>query len=374
MIQFNWLSKRRAELALLIISLLILISFQNCSEGFSVNNETLQSLTSLSNPAEENLPPVVPPPPVTPTTKIASGYSAHCALTNGQLKCWGNTPYSSYFTQGRKQLGTSAAPQIVFPENVTDISMYSYDSECHILNGAVICSGGEWDAEFNRFVVSTVIDAGATRVEIANRRGCALVVDEIRCWTLHADRPPAVVLKVDGITDFSTGESYGCAIITGGAVRCWGVSENLSNPIASGATKISVSRYGSACAIVNSQLLCWSSSGLVGFRRTDGTYLSSTTPVLVAENVLDLAVNKDFTQRMICVVKVDTSLVCWGEFGGPIDDTTVLASPETVLINQGVRSVSLMSNMYFIVTLTTGQVRMGTRFTGQPIRYYDINL
>lgn len=354
---------------------LLPLFYQNCSPGFqSVAKLTSEAGSSVDQPSNDGgTPPApvdtTPPPVVAPKPQFASGFYASCRVLEGVVKCWGSGTYS-LFTAGRTNLGTVLAPETLLTPNVTDLAMNSYDSECHIINGAVICSGGEWNPETlpPTFVTRTVIPSGATKVKITNRQGCALVGSDLRCWLLHSNMAPTTRIANVMVSDFSVAEGSVCAVVAGGAVVCVTFTPNATpvTMIASGATKVIVGRFGSACALVGRQLQCWS-SGDMGFRLPDGTYSASTTPITIMDGVVDFAVERDYVQRMICVVKVDTSLSCFGEtqiyqmtsdFDYRVPPATVTAS-DTTLIASGVRSVSMMSRHAIVVELTSGAVRSG---------------
>ena len=194
-------------------------------------------------------------------TAIAAGELGTCALrTNGTVKCWGN-------------------------------------SSCAIqTDGTVMCC--------RNFNVAGL--TGATAISAGHRHTCALLSDgTVACWNTYPNIPyfdlvtgtttgsitPVQVAGITGATTITSGSDHVCAVLSGGAVACWGENQDgqlgdgtttdSSTPVMvaglTGATAIAAGD-GHTCALLSDgRIACWgrNSSGQLG----DGTTTGSLTPV-----------------------------------------------------------------------------------------------
>ena len=192
-------------------------------------------------------------------------------------------------------------------------------------------------------LVATEVPGLSTVSQVTNGEyhTCALVAGgAARCWgangsgqlgdgtTTQRDLP----VEVDGLsgaTDISAGNLQTCAVVSGGAVSCWGGGSPTPTPVPgiSGATAVSVggSHHGGvsphACALVaGGSILCWgdNSRGQLG----DGTNTSSATPVSVL-GVTGATALVAGPYSSTCAV-VGGEVFCWGnnDYGQLGDGTT----------------------------------------------------
>ena len=75
---------------------------------------------------------------------------------------------------------------------------------------------------------------GATQISAADLHSCALVAGgAVKCWgansygelgdgTTYSSSVPISVSGVTGATQISAGGFHTCALVAGGAVKCWG--------------------------------------------------------------------------------------------------------------------------------------------------------
>ncbi len=160
--------------------------------------------------------------------------------------------------------------------------------------------------------------------------------------------PPATALAV--------GDYFACALIAGGAARCWGNNNygqlgNGSNfdshvPVAvqniSGATAIASGQQHS-CVLVGGGVKCWGYNG--DGQLGNGTTTDSTTPVDVL-GIRD-AVAISVADFHSCAVLAGGSVQCWGYNGyGEIGDDTNLdrLAPVTV---QGISGATAVATGYY---------------------------
>ncbi|HUG47644.1 MAG TPA: hypothetical protein VMP67_04460 [Candidatus Limnocylindria bacterium] len=130
-------------------------------------------------------------------------------------------------------------------------------------------------------------------------------------------------LSVVGISDaqaVASGTRFNCALLTGGAVRCWG--EGGSGQLGNGAlenspTPVEVAGLSDAVALTagashacalrsGGSVVCWGS----GQRLGNGSAEGSSTPVQVTGVDDALAISAAWNHT--CALRSDASLACWG--------------------------------------------------------------
>jgi alpha-tubulin suppressor-like RCC1 family protein len=173
---------------------------------------------------------------------IDVGGSHACALTGfGSFVCWGDNAFG--------QLGDGSTTRSSVPVAVSLVSRGSVISagETHTCavnrDGAVFCWGrnhigqlgdGTTADRRTRRLVSGMT-SGMTAVAAGARHGCALTSGgAVRCWGRNqsgqlgdgsgADRsvPVALPLLGSGVRALAAGSEHSCALTTAGAVFCWG--------------------------------------------------------------------------------------------------------------------------------------------------------
>ncbi len=231
---------------------------------------------------------------------LDSGGDNVCALTNGgAVKCWGRNNLG--------QLGDSTQVDRSTPEGVLGLT------------------------------------TGITAITAGMSHGCAVTgAGNVKCWgwnlngqlgngtTSASSSLPVFVKNSSGssnlaaITAVSAGQDFGCALTTGGGVKCWGVNtsgqlgDNSTNErhlpvdvsgLSSGIKKI-VAGSEHACALTTGGAVkCWGEnlSGQLG----DGSNTDRHTPANVtglSSGVIALAAGGSHT----CAVMNDGSVLCWG--------------------------------------------------------------
>jgi alpha-tubulin suppressor-like RCC1 family protein len=151
---------------------------------------------------------------------------------------------------------------------------------------------------------------------------------------------PTLVSGVSGVTDVAAGPWHTCAVVSTGAVKCWGLngsgelgngtSVNSPTPVTvssingttSSATKVATGFvFGTgnsfSCAILTTGAVkCWgsNSSGQLG----NGTYSSSFTPVSVSgidgttSSATALCAGQAFTCAIVTTGATTGAVMCWG--------------------------------------------------------------
>lgn len=188
--------------------------------------------------------------------QITLGNTHACAVleANGAVSCWGgiNTG-SGLVAQSTPQtvLRTSDSQPLT---GVVDISSFR-DLTCAVAGGgSVWCWGyaltafGYWEpsAPGRNYQAKAyqVVASGASGVTVGNSFACALLNDAtVKCWgqggsgqigaasATQYDNGPTTVTGLSGVVAVSAGQEAACALLTTGAVRCWGSNLfGLSDP------------------------------------------------------------------------------------------------------------------------------------------------
>ncbi len=283
-------------------------------------------------------------------TSVEAFHKATCAIVSGSLSCWGRNTIEGL-------LGNGGSADSLIPVQVTGLSSGvtmtsgSYHL-CAVVNGGANCWGLNTSGQLgNATTVSSnvpVVPVGLTAnsgvTKIANSRPqnftCAVVNNGVQCWGDNKKGQLGDGTKINrliptqvsglpaesGVISVDVGDSFGCALLNDGTVKCWG--ENLLGQLGDGTSTdslhpvdvINLSRPAVAislgndfgCAILDTGAVqCWgkNSSGKLGSGDFSDTY--------GAIDVLGLSsgvTRIDATASKTCAV-VNGGVKCWGSSG-----------------------------------------------------------
>ncbi len=249
-------------------------------------------------------------PPGSGITSVVVGLFAGCGVTaSGDVDCW----------RGSVAATTGVAGLAI-----------GHNFSCAIISpGSVHCSGGVFSKNIGG------LSGGAEAISAGESlHACALVADGgVKCFgengdgqlgdATHVDSYGAAVdvvgLSADAVA-ISVGGVHGCALLTTGAVECWGANwhgqtgQDLTTTDASvpvGAAVVVDAGGARSCAITAlGSAKCWGNS-LLG----DGSLENSSIPVDVAgsESYSAVAVGTTLT----CALTMSGGVECWGyNYGG----------------------------------------------------------
>ena len=275
---------------------------------------------------------------------VAEAQSHRCALTvAGGVLCWGSNFYGQLgdgSTTGRE----SPAPVTGLSSGVTWLSAGQSHTCALMAIGAVKCWGQNTSGQLgdggsaNSMVPIDVpsLLTGVTAIASGTTSNCAIVTGgALKCWggnrvgdgTTTLRRTPTDVSGLaSGVVAVAVTSTLKCAIVIGGGLKCWGINTYGSvgdgtttdrlvptdvNGLASGATAVSVSGAPSACAIVaGGAVKCWGRNFLGGVG--NGSVENASSPVSVVgleSGVTKLASGTWFN----CALTVGGAVRCWGD-------------------------------------------------------------
>jgi alpha-tubulin suppressor-like RCC1 family protein len=275
-------------------------------------------------------------------TNVGAGQYHTCAVANGTASCWGDDTY------GQTGIGTDFTTYNT-PQTVTGLSSVlkidgGGDQTCALLtNQSVYCWGGNFNGEVGDGTGTEQDSPVATGVTSAldinaglGSHTCALLsTGGASCWgegdlgecgdgnLTPSNLSPVTVSSLSGGFAISLGYAHSCAVVSGGALKCWGdetYSELGDNGTTNSAVPVTASQTGVAavaggfyhtCALTNAgAVTCWGYNfyGQLG----NGTNTDSTSPVTAISSGA-AAISAGFYHT--CAFMTDGTVQCWGYNG-----------------------------------------------------------
>lgn len=298
---------------------------------------------------------------------IATGGHHSCAIdASGGVKCWGGNWLG--------QVGNQTTTHVAVPATVNGVGVPAAmivggeDHSCILgTSGSVRCWGGNWAGQvgnggFQRAgspVDVTGLTSGTVLIAAGEYHTCAVTTaGAAKCWGFNTNGqlgngtgiwsadPVDVMGLGTGTQWISGGSSHTCAVLGGGAVRCWG--SNASGQLGTGSTtpsltpvdvsgisagiaSVAAGEFHTCALTTGGAVKCWG-SGADG-RLGNGSTTNSTTPVDVSG--LETGVQAiTLAYRHACALLDDGSVRCWGHnTSGEIGDgtRTSATTPKNVL-------------------------------------------
>lgn len=274
--------------------------------------------------------------------RLGLGYAHTCALTNNQVKCWGDNRFGQLGngTMINKRL---PVPVVGLTGSVLSITS-GHNFTCALLAGGTVKCWGE-----NRYgqlgdgsVVNSIVPqsvfslhSGVLAISAGQYHACAVVRGAAYCWGsnrrgqlgnggLEQSATPVPVKGLgEGVQSLSAGAAHTCALTKDGGVKCWGynyagqlgdgtVADRLAPVQVKGLEKdvqtLVVGGYHSCALKKDLKLYCWGANGLgqLGHRE----YQNSLVPIEVegvSKHIRHIAAGYFHT----CAFDGDR-IECWG--------------------------------------------------------------
>ena len=279
------------------------------------------------------------------TPSITAGSDHTCALSDqGRVWCWG---YNAYGSLGNGTNTSSNVPVAV--TGITDAVALSGGvlHTCALrATGTVVCWGrndfgqlGNGNNNHSNVPTEVVNLSGATAIGSGGNHACAIVAGgAVKCWGYNYygqlgnatngagtnSNVPVAVSGLTGATVVGGGLRHECAIVAGGAVKCWGYNAhgqlgngntNQSNvPVdvlgLTGMSALGLSNQYSSCAMSGGgSVSCWGDN--IGGQLGNGTTQDSYVPVTVSTLPTASAIESGALHA--CAALTDGTMQCWGD-------------------------------------------------------------
>lgn len=310
--------------------------------------------------------------------RLALGYNHSCFILNDKtVKCWGDNK------QG--QLGNDAKTKLELEEERDALLGEGKHEAANTIQEQINNLG--------KSTPTIVKDSngkmtGAIEISASENHTCALLADHnVKCWGSNsrkqlgntelseqgksASSTAVEVSSLQGLTvkSISVGNAYGCALLEGGSIKCWGGTPNgsatedlleLTNK-----TPIQLATGGAhACTVLaGNQIQCWGDSSKLGHSESEATEVTG----------IDNALFVSSKGSHSCALLNNGRVRCWGSNlrgqigngdGGSITSTVTIPSKNVINLSQ---VVSLSSGENYNCAVTRlGQVKCwGNNDNGQ---------
>lgn len=244
---------------------------------------------------------------ITTAVSAVAGERHVCArLAGGAVRCWGSNFYGQLGSAapgiGNLDTSLSTTPlDVVGLTSTTQLALAESHSCALLADGTIRCWGmngfgqlgrgaGNYTDSIDPVPVASV--AGATAVAAGGFHSCALLGSgAVVCWGASAqgqlgpNRPspsspePRPVEGLSGVTAIAAGRTHTCAVVGGGAVRCWGANDagqagdpsflGTSTPRAvpgvAGVTALAAGEHHTCALLGGGGVRCWGYNGQAGW-------------------------------------------------------------------------------------------------------------
>jgi alpha-tubulin suppressor-like RCC1 family protein len=352
----------------------------------------------------------------------AGGFHNCALLRSGAVRCWGDNFYGQLGYGNTEVVGDDETPDSAGPVKLGGKAVAISGGEHHscalLRGGAVRCWGDNTYGQLGYGNTEKIGDdeaaASAGPVQLGGKavaisaganHTCALLRGSaVRCWGLGSegelgygnaddigdDETPGSVgpVKLGGkAVAISAGSNYTCALLEGGAVRCWGYNfygqlgygntDNIGDdetpasvgPVKLGGKAVAISGGGDhTCATLGGGAVrCWGdgSLGMLGYGNTDNIGNDETPLSAGPVELGGKAVAISAGQEHACALLVGGLVRCWG-YGGEgqlgYDDTEDVGDDETPLsagpVQLGEKAVAISAGaLHTCALLDNGAVR-----------------
>jgi alpha-tubulin suppressor-like RCC1 family protein len=285
-------------------------------------------------------------------TQITAGGFHTCALLGGgSVKCWGDNSDGQLGTGDHRSLDAPPSSPIKLGGVATQIAAGDYTTCAVLRGGSVKCWGdnsdgqlGTGDSKSLDAPPSSPINLGgvATQITPTYRHTCALLRGgTVKCWgnnltgqlgtgnSASVKAPPASPIGLgSSATQITAAGQYTCALLQGGAVKCWGYNGNgqlgtgdnasrnapPARPVrlSGSATQIIAGGFHTCVLLRAGRVKCWGSNSQGELGAGDNTSRNAppTSPIrLGAVAVQITAVDQT------CALLRGGSIKCWGYNG-----------------------------------------------------------
>jgi alpha-tubulin suppressor-like RCC1 family protein len=280
-------------------------------------------------------------------TRVVSGGAHACAISAGELRCWGDNADGQLGDGTKQARSTPVAVIVLGGAHVKDVALGERHSCALTEDGSVICWGADDAGQLGRLGGAGPVDIhDATAIAAGGTASCATLRDHtVRCWgRVPPRRSPTSVTRVEGLADVvevAMSSTHVCAVRAWGGVACWGSDDegelgdgafvSQIQPVdvqglAVPALSVAVGRSHSCVLLKNATVYCW--GGNAKNQLADGTQAHRPSPLLVNGlfEIQAITAAGDGT----CARFSDGAARCWGGLALPKTQGDVMPVPTEV--------------------------------------------
>ena len=303
--------------------------------------------------------------------RIATGSGHTCQVRDGELYCWGRSNYGQLGYGNLDSIGDDEAPVAAGPVPVgvavTAVST-GFEHTCAITSEAGLRCWGRGgggrlgysntftigDDETPAVVFDVPLGIAAAAVDTGDFHTCAITVEGgVRCFgngtmlgygagglNIGDNETPASAGDIDlggPAASIAVGSTSSCAVLVGGAVRCWGqgtygilgygntdIVGVVDTPADAGdvdlgglVAEVSIGRIHACARLLDGTVRCWGhpSNGRLGYANNaiigDTETPGSVEPVAIGGLAIGIAAGFDHS----CALLEGGDVRCWGQGG-----------------------------------------------------------
>ena len=273
---------------------------------------------------------------------IAAGNGFSCALIDGGVKCWGSSP-GAVGDGGAPGIRSTPSRVANLPLDIKAIAAGGSHACALTAGGAMACWGSNSSGQLgdgsnnthNAPIFVTGLSSDVTAMALGSEHSCAvLTTGALRCWGLNRNGQvgdgttanttvPKEVIP-SGVKAAAAGDSHTCVVMNSGGVRCWG--DNTYGQVGTGTPPalttagdvpvrepaIAISAGGTRTCVIIASLgaQCWGGA-IYGAYIPDMFNGVRRTPLDVVGLVEPLA-SISVSATHFCAITTAGSLLCWG--------------------------------------------------------------
>jgi len=322
-------------------------------------------------------------------TGLALGRYHSCAVVNGVAKCWGENRDGQL---GDGSLGSATTPAYVAGLN-TDVINLAADGQhtCALTSdGGIKCWGyngngqlGDGTTTMSTTPIDVVgLSSGVIGIGAGLHKTCAVITGgATKCWGTVFYTPQDVIDLSSGVIAVVAGLQHQCVLTSVGGVKCWGQStfgvlgsdtqNDTATPVdvpgmTSNVIALTAGDYHNCAVLSTGTVKCWGAneSGQLG----DGTFDQHGMPMAVVsldEAVVGIAAGR----RHTCALTNSGGVKCWGDIASGSTGNVIFELRSTPVdvanLNEGVAMIAAGGQHSCAVT-NSGSVKCwGRNSSGQ---------
>ncbi|MCL2823048.1 MAG: hypothetical protein FWD57_03575 [Polyangiaceae bacterium] len=282
-------------------------------------------------------------------SSVSVGSGHICAVTEqGGVVCWGRNPWGQ-LGDGTTNDRLVPTPVVGLGSGVSAVAAGLWHTCALTKAGGVKCwgwnvagqLGNKSTTEMHVPVQVVGLESGVKSIATAAAMSFAVKKDgTLVCWGSNcAGDPKADPTTIDlvpvpvygfkaNVASVSAGIGFACAVLTTGAVKCWGEQATTSGPGTSDIVAVS-SDYCDSCALTSSnKILCWEAATCDARTPPHGFPLLPAV-ITIPSSILSVSTGDGFA----CAESSSNGIMCWGHNSqGQLGNGTFARSDEPTLV------------------------------------------